>query len=75
MLLNYINKGDESGETNYIGKTRRYYSGFIIVTFIILLFKGGNELSELTNMVIALGSIAIAALVGKVVSTKKDENE
>ena len=47
----------------------------IIITFIILLFKGGKELGEVTNMIIALGSIAIAALAGKVISTKKESNE
>jgi glucan phosphoethanolaminetransferase (alkaline phosphatase superfamily) len=44
----------------------------VIITFIILLFKGKSELSEITNIVISLGSIAIAALTGKIISTNKE---
>jgi len=45
----------------------------VIITFIILLFKGKSELSEITNIVISLGSIAIAALTGKIISTNKEK--
>ena len=47
----------------------------VIITFIILLLTNNKELGELVNMVIALGGIAIAALGGKVLSSKKESNE